>query len=134
MNYQTHINDITADQLQDFFDGWPNPPSAETHLKLLQGSSHVVIATDPETRRVVGFITAVSDGVLSAYIPFLEVIPSYKGQGIGTELVKRMFAELRHLYMIDLACDDDLVAYYEKFGMIRGNSMFFRNYDRQSGE
>lgn len=134
MNYQTHINDITADQLQDFFDGWPNPPSAEAHLKLLQGSSHVVMATDPETRRVVGFITAVSDGVLSAYIPFLEVVPSYKGQGIGTELVKRMFAELRHLYMIDLACDDDLVAYYEKFGMIRGNSMIFRNYDRQSGE
>ncbi|PJK16155.1 GNAT family N-acetyltransferase [Chryseomicrobium excrementi] len=134
MNYQTHINDITADQLQDFFDGWPNPPSAETHIKLIQGSSHVVVATDPETRRVVGFITAVSDGVLSAYIPFLEVIPSYKGQGIGTELVKRMFAELRHLYMIDLACDDDLVAYYEKFGMIRGNSMVFRNYDRQSGE
>lgn len=134
MNYQTHINDITADQLQDFFDGWPNPPSAETHIKLIQGSSHVVVATDPETRRVVGFITAVSDGVLSAYIPFLEVIPSYKGQGIGTELVKRMFAELRHLYMIDLACDDDLVAYYEKFGMNRGNSMVFRNYDRQSGE
>lgn len=134
MNYQTHINDITADQLKDFFDGWPNPPSAEMHLKLLQGSSHVVVATEPETRRVVGFITAVSDGVLSAYIPFLEVIPAYKEKGIGTELVKRMFAELRHLYMIDLACDDHLVAYYEKFGMIRGNSMILRNYDRQSGE
>lgn len=134
MNYQTTVDDLTPEQLTEFFDGWPNPPSPETHLKLLKNSSHVVVAIEPETDRVIGFITAVSDGVLSAYIPFLEVVPSYKGQGIGTELVKRMFAELRHLYMIDLACDDDLVAYYERFGMIRGNSMVFRNYDRQSGE
>ena len=134
MNYQTTVDDLTPEQLTEFFDGWPNLPSPETHLKLLQNSSHVVVAIEPETKRVIGFITAVSDGVLSAYIPFLEVVPSYNGQGIGTELVKRMFAELRHLYMIDLACDDDLVAYYERFGMIRGNSMVFRNYDRQSGE
>lgn len=134
MNYQTTVDDLTPEQLTEFFDGWPNPPSPETHLKLLQNSSYVVVAIEPETDRVIGFITAVSDGVLSAYIPFLEVVPSYKGQGIGTELVKRMFSELRHLYMIDLACDDDLVAYYEKFGMTRGNSMIFRDYDRQAGE
>lgn len=134
MNYSTNVDALKPEQLAEFFEGWPNPPSAETHVKLLQNSSHAVIAIEPDTNRVVGFITAVSDGVLSAYIPFLEVTPSYKDQGIGKELVKRMFAELRHLYMIDLACDDDLVAYYEKFGMVRGNSMHIRNYDRQAGK
>lgn len=134
MEYSTTVDTITAEQLVDFFEGWPNPPSAEKHLKLLQNSSHVIIAKDEESNQVIGFITAISDGVLSAYIPFLEVLPAYKEQGIGTELVKRMFNELNQLYMIDLACDDDLVAYYERFGMVRGNSMLFRNYDRQSGE
>lgn len=134
MEYSTTVDTITAEQLVGFFEGWPNPPSAETHLTLLQNSSHVIIAKDEESNQVIGFITAISDGVLSAYIPFLEVLPAYKEQGIGTELVKRMFNELNQLYMIDLACDDDLVAYYERFGMVRGNSMLFRNYERQSGE
>lgn len=134
MEYSTTVDTITPEQLVGFFDGWPNPPSAETHLKLLQNSSHVIMAKDEESNQVIGFITAISDGVLSAYIPFFEVLPAYKEQGIGTELVKRMFNELNQLYMIDLACDDDLVAYYERFGMVRGNSMMFRNYERQSGE
>jgi hypothetical protein len=29
--------------------------------------------------RVIGFITAVTDKVLSAYIPLLEVLPAYRG-------------------------------------------------------
>jgi len=36
--------------------------------------------------------------------------------------------------MLDLCCDDDMTAFYEKFGMMKGNAMIKRNYDRQSGE
>lgn len=133
MLYKNSLEGITPEMLVGFFDGWPTPPSPETHLKLLKNSSKVVLAFDKETDRVVGFITAVSDGVLSAYIPFLEVLPEYKNRGIGKELVHRMMAELAEIYMIDLCCDDDLVPYYEKFGMIKANGMLFRNYEKQSG-
>ena len=34
---------ITAAQLPGFFQGWPNPPSPETHLRLLQQSDYVVL-------------------------------------------------------------------------------------------
>ena len=75
----------------------------------------------------------ISDGVLSAYIPLLEVLPKYKNKGIGKELVKCMIQELDEIYMIDLCCDEDLIPYYEKFGMIRSNAMLLRNYQMQSG-
>ena len=81
----------------------------------------------------VGFINAISDGVLSAYIPLLEVIEAYQGQGIGIELLHRMTHSLQHLYMIDLMCDEDLQPFYEKAGMNRATGMVLRNYAAQSG-
>ncbi|WP_456278850.1 GNAT family N-acetyltransferase [Bacillus sp. AK128] len=133
MIYKTSIEDITPDMLIGFFVDWPNPPSPETHLRLLQNSWKIVVALDGETGKVVGFITSISDGILSAYIPLLEVLPEYKNKGIGKELVKLMLNELNEIYMIDLCCDDDLVEYYYKFGMIKVNGMIVRNYEMQSG-
>ncbi|WP_312506695.1 GNAT family N-acetyltransferase [Lysinibacillus sp.] len=133
MQYKYNLDDISSDMLRGFFADWPNPPSPQTHLKLLENSSNVVIAVDEQSKQVVGFITAISDGVLSAYIPFLEVLPAYKNRGIGKELIKRMLDELSNIYMIDLCCDDDLIPLYEKFGMIRSNGMLMRNYKMQSG-
>lgn len=134
MNYTTLIEDITSDhQLNGFFVGWPNPPSPKVHLKLLKKSSHVVLAVDDESAQVVGFITAISDGVLSAYIPFLEVLPPFQGQGIGQQLLKKMLELLSDMYMIDLMCDVELQGYYEKLGMHRSHGMILRNYAKQLG-
>ncbi len=127
---------ITPDDLAGFFVGWPNPPSPETHLRLLRGSGAVVLARDGEPERdghVVGFITAITDGVLAAYIPLLEVLPEYQQQGIGGELVRRMLERLADYYMVDLLCDADLQPYYERFGMRRGTGMFVRNFELQPG-
>jgi len=53
---------------------------------------------DTENGRVVGFVTAVSDGVVSAFLPLLEVLPEYQGRGIGSELVRRMLSASRRKY------------------------------------
>lgn len=64
---------IRSDQLTGgFFVGWPSPPTAERHLDILRGSDAVVMAIDDDA--VVGYATAISDGVLSAFIPLLEVL------------------------------------------------------------
>ena len=133
MIYNNSLDGISSDMLKGFFVDWPNPPNLQTHLLLLKKSSKSIIAMDDLTNQVVGFITAISDGVLSAYIPFLEVLPEYKNKGIGKELVNRMLKELADIYMIDLCCDDDLVPYYEVFGMTKANGMTLRNYRMQSG-
>jgi GNAT superfamily N-acetyltransferase len=132
--YTTTAEDISAGQLRGgFWAGWPNPPSPETHLRLLRGSDFVVLALDGATGNVVGFISAISDGVLAGYVPLLEVLPHWQGRGIGGELVQRMLDQLRHLYMVDLLCDAELQPFYERFGLHRATGMFLRNYDRQTG-
>jgi ribosomal protein S18 acetylase RimI-like enzyme len=133
MIYKNSTSDISTDMLEGFFVDWPNPPSPQTHLLLLNKSNKVIIAIDDNTNKVIGFITAISDGVLSAYIPFLEVLPEYKNKGIGKELVSQMLKELADIYMIDLCCDDDLVSYYDRLGMTKTNGVVLRNYKVQSG-
>lgn len=132
IKYITSPEGLTADQVRGFFVGWPNPPSPETFLKILGNAAHVVLAVDDESNRVVGFINAISDGMLCAYIPLLEVLPEYQKRGIGAELVRRMIDQLSHLYMVDLACDPDLVPFYQRFGMHEGVAMYRRNFSRQS--
>lgn len=134
MKYTSSLHEISEDMLSgDFFVGWPNPPSVTTHLKLLQNSYRSVVAIDEENNQIVGFINAISDGVLSAYIPLLEVLPAYQNQGIGKKLVESLLKELNHLYMIDLLCDEDLQKYYSKLGMQKAQGMMIRNYENQSG-
>lgn len=133
IRYRDTTDGIVPDQLAGFFVDWPNPPDKETHLRLLQGSDAVVLAVEGEAGRVVGFITAITDGVLSAYIPLLEVLPDWQGQGIGQELVRRMVDRLRNLFMIDLLCDEDLQPFYEGLGFRRSQGMMIRNYGNQSG-
>lgn len=134
LSYTTSLAGVEPRMLIGFFDGWPNPPLPQTHLRMLRGSSHVVLAIDPEEDRVVGFINAVSDGFFAASIPLLEVLPAYRGRGIGGELVRRMLAELADLYSIDIACDPPLQGFYEKHGLRRATGMMHRNYARQAGE
>jgi ribosomal protein S18 acetylase RimI-like enzyme len=133
IRYQHNLEDVTIEQLHGFFVGWPNPPTPATHWRLLQGSQHLVLARDEATGQIVGFITALSDGVLSAYIPHLEVLPAYQGRGIGSALVRQMLEQLRDLYMVDLICDPALQPFYERLGMRPWSGMILRNYDRQSG-
>ena len=134
ITYTTSVEGLMADQLTGFFVGWPKPPSPETHLRLLQNSDHVVLAKDEATGQVVGFITAITDHVLFAYIPLLEVLPDYKGQGIGQELVRRMLAELDGLYSVDLLCDPEVQTFYERCGMRPMTGMALINYTRQAGK
>jgi ribosomal protein S18 acetylase RimI-like enzyme len=127
IRYTTSLEGITADMLPGFFEGWPAPPSPEKHLRILRGSRHVVLAVDDEANRVVGFVSAISDGQNSAFIPLLEVVPNCRGQGIGSELMKRMLAQLRDYPCIDLVCDEALKGFYARLGMQQLVGMALRN-------
>ena len=125
--YEATVDDVREDDLHGFFVDWPTAPSPACQLAILKGSRHVVLARDTDTERIVGFVTAVGDGVLSAYLPLLEVLPEYQGRGIGTELVRHILQQLEGYYMVDLCCDEELVRFYERFGMIRLVGMALRN-------
>ncbi|HNR63252.1 MAG TPA: GNAT family N-acetyltransferase, partial [Thermotogota bacterium] len=67
------------------------------------------------------------DGFFYAAIPLLEVLPEYRGKGIGTELIRRMRQFFEGFYGMDLICDENLAPFYEKRGFFRAVGMIWRN-------
>lgn len=128
VQYRISAREITTDRLQGFCVGWRNPLTPEQLHQILENSSHLVLALDKQTEQVIGFINALSDKVNFAFIPMLEVLPPYQKQGIGSELVRRMLAQLEHISCIDLTCDSDLQPFYERFGLLRSRGMVIRGY------
>ena len=128
IDYQDTVEGISREQLIGFFVGWRKPLTAEEHLKVLGNSDFIVLALDSESGNVVGFITALTDGLQAAFIPLLEVLPAYQTQGIGSELVQRMLAKLEGINAIDLTCDPDMQPFYARFGMQPSVGMVIRNY------
>lgn len=127
ISYRSDLSSLAEADLAGFFVGWPAPPSPAQHLAVLRGSYRVVLAYDDD--RVIGFVNMISDGVLTAFVPWLEVRPEFQGQGIGSELMRRILAEAEHLYSVDLTCDESLKPYYERLGMAALTGMGVRNRD-----
>ena len=133
IEYTKNLNEIDTEMLNGFFVGWPNPPSTTMHLKILKNAYCSYIVIDKNCGKVVGFVNAISDGVLTAYIPLLEVLPDYKGNEIGSEFIKLMLEELKDIYMVDICHDKELIPYYARFEPYQSYASVFRNYEAQSG-
>lgn len=132
IEYTEAIDGITPEALRGFFVGWRHPRTPEEHLRILGGSDHVVLAIDDG--RVVGFVTALSDGIQSAFIPLLEVLPEYRGRGIGTELVRRMLEKLAPIPCVDLTCDPEVQPFYARVGMVPSVGMIVREKSEEAKE
>ena len=130
ITYHETTDGVGPGDLRGFFVGWPSRPSPETHLKILKGSDLCILARSGNGR-VVGFITAITDGVSCAYIPYLEMLPEWQGMGIGTELMRRTLAKLGAIYAVDLICDESLQGFYGKLGFKERVGMTIRNYEAQ---
>lgn len=128
IEYKEGIENIAADDLAGFFEGWKNKPSNEKFLHALSSCQYVILAFDG--KKIVGFINAISDRTLSAYIPLLEVLPEYRNKGIGKNLVQKMFEKLEDHYMVDICCDEKVTGFYSKLGMTKVSGMIKRNYDK----
>ena len=128
VEYVETSDGITADRLAGgFFEGWPSPPDPERHLAHLRGAEAVVLAVDPASGDVVGFITAVGDGGLVAFIPLLEVLPAWRGQGIGRELVGGCWRGWRTATPSTSSATRTWCRSTSALGGTRGRAMMWRN-------
>ncbi len=125
---QDTTDGIAEAMLQGFFEGWTRPHDPKAHLRILQNSDFIVLAVDTADRRVVGFVTAITDRVQSAFVPLLEVLPAYRKQGIGTQLMHRMLDKLKGIPAIDIMCDPDVQPFYQRLGMRPSVGVMLRNY------
>lgn len=86
---ETH--DIDLEQLAHLFTCADMGDRAVDRGRLAQqvsGSMFVVSAWDGG--RLAGFARAISDGVTNAYISTVAVLPQYRRQGIGREMMRRL--------------------------------------------
>ena len=129
IEYVDRLDGVTAEQLDGFFVGWPDHPTPAQHLEILRRSHAAWLAL--HDGRCVGFVNAISDGVFYAFLPLLEVLPEYRGRGIGRELVRRMRGSLGGMYAVDLICDAELEPFYRALGFTRVTGMAVRNFENQ---
>ncbi|MCL2202063.1 MAG: GNAT family N-acetyltransferase, partial [Oscillospiraceae bacterium] len=81
----------------------------------MAGSFYSVYAYSGGTLVATGRI--VSDGIISAYACGLGVLPEFRGQGVGAEIMNRLKAKCgEHRLHMQFFCGDALVPYYEKLG------------------
>lgn len=130
ISYSKNTSALDGLDLSGFFYGWPQKPNETTLRTSIQCADYVVLAIDRKKNKLVGYITAITDHVLVAYIPFLEVEKHYQRRGIGRILLDTLLEEIGDLYMIDLACDKKLANFYKEAGFRSWHAMIKRNYDR----
>lgn len=130
VEYRTTIEGLDESAFDGFGEGWRHPLAPKTLKRVLEGSSHVVVAVDVTTGNLAGYINAISDGIMCAFIPLLEVRPSFQHAGIGSELVRRMLGELSEFYAVDLVCDAAMQGFYSQFDLQSVSAMVRRRFDR----
>ena len=121
------INDqIIPDELDRFFQSWKSPPSKEIKDKLLDGSELIVTAR--ENGKLLGFLTAISNGAMHALITLVEVLESHQGKGIGKHLLNLAISHFKGYYDIVLITDPDKGAFYKKLGFDEIYGMHIRDF------
>jgi GNAT superfamily N-acetyltransferase len=96
--------------------GWSRPVS-EGDLADVLGSGPAVGAWDGEVP--VGFVRALSDGHLAAYVEDVMVREGYRGSGVGEELMARLLREVGDVANVSLFCEPPVASFYERSGFRR---------------
>lgn len=115
MIYFESLESVDVADLEGFLSHWDFAPPANTLLRTLKGSSVVILARNPDSSQVCGYVAALTDYVACAYISAIEVRPEYRKRGIGMALLNRMTERLS-VYGIYLSCAPAMIPFYESAG------------------
>ena len=108
--------DIDAGNLQALFTSvnWESGKYPQQLQSAIARSDYVVTAWNGD--RLVGLMSALSDGFMTAYFPYLVVHPDYQKRGIGTAIVQKVLENYRSCGRKVLIAYDHAVPFYEKCG------------------
>ena len=105
--------EFNAQELQDLFLSvhWSSGYHHEKLVIAMQNYSTVYSAWDGE--KLVGLISVMDDGIMTAYIHYLLVDPDYQYNGIGKELIERVLKTYQSYLRISLIANGNNVGFYE---------------------
>ena len=70
--------------------------------------------------RLVGLVSVMDDGIMTAYIQYVLVDPEYQGQGIGKHLLAMVKERYSDFMRIVIVAYNDRVSFYETCGFSKG--------------
>lgn len=113
----TYEKTFTLEQLHDLFLSveWLSANYPERVFSAMQNSSTVITAWDGG--KLVGLASAIDDGVLTAYIPYLLINPDYQHMGIGKYLLRSIKDKYKdYLYLLLVSEKENLIDFYKREG------------------
>ena len=115
MHYSDSAESVDDSDLEGFLSHWDFIPPSGTLLQMLKGSSVVILAREPNSSRVCGYVAALTDHVVCGYISAIEVRPEFRKQGVGKALLTRVVQRLA-VYGTYLSCSPAMIPFYESAG------------------
>ncbi|MBR0271655.1 MAG: GNAT family N-acetyltransferase [Methanobrevibacter sp.] len=94
--------------------GWSSGYFSDKLVIAMKNFETVFSAWDGD--KLVGLICAMDDGIMTAYIHYLLVMPEYQSKGIGKELVMKMKNHYKDYLRIVIVAYDDEIEFYENCG------------------
>ncbi len=119
----TCLKNPTFDQIRQIIDlyrseGWwiDGPDNPNMVAGIIEGSYCFIVATIED--EIIGMGRAISDGASDSYLQDITVKASYRGQGIGSQIIKRLIAHLNKagLKWIGLIAERGSHRFYEQLG------------------
>ena len=107
---------LTSKQLEDLFLSveWSSghfPDKLEIAMKNFE-----TVYTAWDGDRLVGLISAMDDGIMTAYIHYLLVRPEYQGRGIGEQLIEKTKEKYKDYLRIVLVAYNKECGFYGHCG------------------
>ncbi|OPZ77422.1 MAG: putative acetyltransferase [Alphaproteobacteria bacterium ADurb.Bin438] len=116
-----NIKEFSESELQDLFLSveWSSGKYPEKLVLAMRNYSYVFTAWDEG--KLIGLISAMDDGIMTAYIHYLLVDPKYQKMGIGKGLVDLMKQVYKDYLRIVLVAYDEQIKFYEACGFTKGD-------------
>lgn len=107
---------FTAEELKKLFTSvdWASGEYPEVLVKALRGYDYVLSARDGG--ELVGLVAAMDDGIMTAYVHYLLVLPEYQGGGIGKKLAEALREHYDGYLKIVLVASPEKEGFYAKLG------------------
>lgn len=114
------IHDIDKEQLQGLFLAleWSSGHYPEKLAAAMKNYAAVYTAWDGD--KLVGLLSAMDDGVMTAYIHYFLVHPDYQRHGVGRRLMEMAKRYYQNYLRIALISYDAAVPFYEACGFEKG--------------
>lgn len=113
-----NTKDFNKNELQDLFLSveWSSGHYPEKLVVAMKNFGSVFSAWDGD--KLVGLISSMDDGVMTAYIHYLLVNPEYQGKGIGKKLLKIATENYKSYLRIVLVAYDKEIKFYKHCGFV----------------